>query len=62
MAERVDLQVPSRSLAIDIVMWLEDIVMPRVIKDHRARSPLCQEKTMEEVLLPAPPDGHIGSK
>lgn len=61
MDERVDLQVPSRAPAVDIIMWLDDIIMPRVIKDHKARSPLCREKTMEEILLPAP-DGYIGSK
>lgn len=62
MIERVDLQVPSRAPAVDIVMWVEDVVMHAVAKDHKIRSPLCREKTMAEILLPAPPDGFIGGK
>lgn len=60
MMERVDLQVPTRAPAVDVVMWLEDIVMPRVAKDHKIRSPLCCETTMKEILLPASSDGFIG--
>ncbi len=62
MSERADLQVPERKLSVDVVLWLNDIVMPRVAADHRLRSPTCREKTLEECMLPAPPDKHIGSK
>ncbi len=60
MDERTSVEVPERAPAVDVVMWLNDVVMPRVARDHRARNPRCRETTMQETLLPAPKGGHIG--
>lgn len=63
MKERVSLDVPERLPAVDILMWMNDIVVPRVVIDHiKHRTPGCQASTIAELLLPAPPDGIIGGQ
>lgn len=62
MRKRASLQVPERAPALDVVMWIEDVAMPRVAADHRRRHPQCRETKMKETLFPAPPDGIIGGQ
>jgi len=60
MGEEVELQVPERKPVVDVVMWLEDVVTPRVAADHMARSPQCRSRVLEHIKLPVPPDGIVG--
>ena len=61
MTEEVEVRVPKRKVSTDVVYWLEEIAMPKVFADHRKRSPRCRETSLDELKIPAPKDGVIGS-
>jgi hypothetical protein len=48
---RVEVDVPARTNE-DVVFWMQEVLGLAVSNDHRARSPLCESRTMSEVMIP----------
>ena len=51
--------VPERVID-NVIHWFEHIAMPRVMEDHRKRSPDCKPKSLTNIKMPIAPDGTIG--
>ena len=51
----VDREVEVPAKEVDIVKWLEHIVLPRVMVNHGAASPGCKPKTFTNLKLPIGP-------
>lgn len=63
MKTEVRLDVPERAPALDVVAWVEDVVVPRVADSHLVRGAHgCRESTMEYLKLPVPPSGLTGGQ
>ena len=45
-------KVPERKKSVDVVMYVQDIVMPRITVDHKFRSPWCNAEKIPELYLP----------
>ena len=56
---RVVVDVTARSTE-DVAEWMERILTPSLVRDHEARSPHCQPKSLTEVLIPVTGTEKIG--
>lgn len=61
--EKVEVKVPERLRSLDIAFWLEQVVARHIGDDHLRRSPNCQAKTMQDLMIPiSEEDDFIGQK
>jgi hypothetical protein len=53
---RQHVDVPERDPAThDIIAWLQQVAVPALVADHKARSPRCTPREFAEVGIPVPP-------
>ena len=57
--KKIDLAVPSREDE-DVVFWVEHIVGQHIKDDHLKRSPKCQAKTVQDLMIPVEGTEKVG--
>ena len=50
--KKIEVAVRLREEAEDIVKWVEDIVGWAIKDDHRLRSPDCNAKSVQDLMIP----------
>lgn len=53
-AEEVSVSIPPRRADEKVEEWMSLCVQPALYLDHRVRSPLCKESTVEYLKIPMP--------
>lgn len=53
---KVDVDVPARGRAVDVVFWVQEVVARRIGDDHQKRSPDCKAKTIQNLMIPISDD------
>ncbi len=53
-------QVPAREGAeVDVVEWMNEVVMPCLQLDHIELSPRCRARSLQMVKIPHPPEAEF---
>lgn len=56
---RVPVQVPARGEE-DVVAWVEKVLTPALVADHKRRSFLCRPDTLSDVMIPVTGADKVG--
>jgi hypothetical protein len=58
----VDVEVPARPSLMDVVEWVERVIVYCVAADHICRSPQCTSQEITQIKIPVPKGSpYIGS-
>ena len=60
MEARAIVKVPARSTVLQLMVWLDSVVVPRVAERHNTHFPNCPCKVFRELMLPVSKDGTTG--
>lgn len=56
---RVAVNVPVRT-SEDVNVWMDDVAIPALVRDHESRSPGCKPSTFSEVMIPMTGRAKVG--
>lgn len=48
---RAEVEVPVRTTE-DVRVWMDQVCIPAIVRDHEARSPGCHPDTLQELMIP----------
>jgi hypothetical protein len=55
----IEVQVPARGTE-DVIAWMNNTLLPGLVRDHHSRSPRCHPDTLSTVKIPMTGTDRVG--